>query len=338
MGNPDETKGGAGLNKASAQGNQPPFSGQVISSGSSDRGENKKRTMIKSIDKIQSSGQAGGGNPQGPPSQSISRREAMRRKSGRPTTVDELQSPPNVKIYSQEDKSIYMYYVSGPIPQNPYGALGPLIEDDLLEEIMYNEPSKCVKVFHRKYGMCDTNIIISEKEIVPVIESIASYVGKTIDSDNPLLDARLPDGSRVNATLPPVSPNGPTLTIRKFLKFPLTVITMIKNGTLDLDIAALIWMWVEGLRMKPCNILIAGGTSSGKTTTLNSIGMFIPEFQRLVTIEDTAELQFQHDHWIRLEAAPPTTTRKEITLDDLLKNSLRMRPDRIIVGEVRGAE
>jgi flagellar protein FlaI len=204
---------------------------------------------------------------------------------------------------------------------------------------MYNGEEKCVKVYHRKYGMCDTNIFITEGEIIEVIDHIAALVGKTIDSSSPFLDARLEDGSRLNATIPPASPYGPTLTIRKFLKNPLTIISLIKNRTINPRVAAFLWMCVDGLDYKPANLIVSGGTGSGKTTFLNALAVFIREGTRLVTIEDTTELQLMHEHIVRLETIPPGRDgTMEISMDTLLKNSLRMRPDRIIVGEVRGSE
>ncbi|ASJ06219.1 CpaF family protein [Thermococcus pacificus] len=221
-----------------------------------------------------------------------------------------------------------------------YGKLDPLVHDDNLEEIMVIGTNKPVYVWHRRFNMCKTNIVFpNDKEILNIIERIAREVGRRIDQQSPLLDARLPDGSRVNATIPPISLDGPTITIRKFRKDPLTIIDLIKYGTMNTDIAALLWIFVDGLGVKPANVLVAGGTGSGKTTTLNSLGMFIPPSERVITIEDTAELQLPVEHWVRLETRPPNVEGKgEITMDDLVKNTLRMRPDRIIVGEVRGPE
>jgi len=221
-----------------------------------------------------------------------------------------------------------------------YGRLDPLVRDDNLEEIMVIGTSKPVYVWHRRFNMCKTNILFeNEKEIMNIIERIAREVGRRIDQQSPLLDARLPDGSRVNATIPPISLEGPTITIRKFKRDPLTIIDLIKYGTLNTDIAALLWIFVDGLGVKPANILVAGGTGSGKTTMLNSLAMFIPPSERVISIEDTAELQLPIEHWVRLETRPPNLEgRGEVTMDDLVRNTLRMRPDRIIVGEVRGPE
>ncbi|KPU63930.1 type II secretion protein [Thermococcus sp. EP1] len=221
-----------------------------------------------------------------------------------------------------------------------YGKLDPLVRDDNLEEVMVIGTRKPVYVWHRKFYMCKTNIFFDdEREILNIIERIARQVGRRIDQQTPLLDARLPDGSRVNATIRPISLEGPTLTIRKFKKDPLTIIDLLKYGTFNLEIASLLWIFVDGLGVKPANVLVAGGTGSGKTTTLNALAMFIPPSERVISIEDTAELQLPIEHWVRLETRPPNIEgRGEITMDDLVKNTLRMRPDRIIVGEVRGPE
>ncbi len=221
-----------------------------------------------------------------------------------------------------------------------YGLIDPLVTDDRLEEIMVIGPKKPVYVFHRKYGMLKTNITFStDEEIRDIIDKIAREVGRRIDMQNPLLDARLPDGSRVNATIPPASVDGSTITIRKFRKDPFTVLDLIAFGTMNTEIAAFLWLAVDGMGAKPANILIAGGTGSGKTTTLNVLASFIPATERVITIEDTAELNLPLDHWVRLEARPPGIEGTgEISMDVLVKNSLRMRPDRIIVGEVRHAE
>ena len=221
-----------------------------------------------------------------------------------------------------------------------YGQIDSIIADDQLEDILVTAVGKPVYVYHRKYGMCSTNVIFeSEESIKYLIDKMARVVGRRIDQQTPLLDARLPDGSRVNATIPPVSLDGPTISIRKFRKDPLTVIDILNLGTLSTDIAAFLWLVVDGFGIKPANILFAGGTGCGKTTTLNAAITFVPERERIISIEDTAELQLSHKHWVRLETRPPNVEgRGEITMNDLVKNALRMRPDRMIVGEVRGPE
>ena len=221
-----------------------------------------------------------------------------------------------------------------------YGIIDFLIKDDKLEEIMVIGPKLPVFVFHREYEMMVTNIeFYSDNEIQDLVNRIARQVGRRVDLSSPLLDARLPDGSRVNATIPPASVIGSTLTIRKFREEPYSIIDLINMGTMDSESAAFLWLCAEGLRTRPANILIAGGTGSGKTTTLNVLASFIPEQERIITIEDTAELNLPLKHWIRMEARPPGLEGTgELTLDILTKNSLRMRPDRIVVGEIRHDE
>lgn len=221
-----------------------------------------------------------------------------------------------------------------------YGEIDPLIKDDFLEEIMVIGTNKPVFVYHRDYGMMESNLIFkNDGEIISIIDSIARQINRRIDQESPILDARLSDGSRVNATIPPVSADGPSITIRKFKKDPLTIVDLIRGNTVNSDLAAFLWLCVDGLGVKPANAIISGGTSSGKTTTLNALAAFINPRERIITIEDTLELQIPHNHTVRMETKPPNIeNRGELTMDDLVKNSLRQRPDRVIVGEVRGKE
>ncbi|MFA5246641.1 MAG: ATPase, T2SS/T4P/T4SS family [Candidatus Micrarchaeia archaeon] len=221
-----------------------------------------------------------------------------------------------------------------------FGVIDNLVKDDRLEEIMIIGPDKPVYVFHRKYEMMPTNInYYADNDIKRLVDRIARIIGRRIDTQVPLLDARLPDGTRVNATLPPTSIDGATLTLRKFRKDPYTVIDLIGYNTINVDAAAFLWMATDGMGAKPANILIAGGTGSGKTTLLNTLCSFVPNTERIITIEDTAELSLPLSHWIRFETRPPGIEGTgEITMDMLVKNTLRMRPDRVIVGEIRGAE
>ncbi len=242
----------------------------------------------------------------------------------------------NLNIPYIDSLAKFFYLISGRL-----GLLEIPLHDDQLEEVMVNGYNVPVFVFHRKHQMCETNIVLDRNEVDRIIESIANLVNRPIDSRVPMLDAFLPDGSRVNATTADITMNGATLTIRKFSKNPLTVIDLINFGTLDIDVAAFLWQSVEGyFGAKPANTLIAGGTGSGKTTLLNVLSLFSMYNERIITIEDTPELQIPHKHVIKMITRParPGMPEYEVTMDDLIKNALRMRPDRIFVGEVRGEE
>lgn len=221
-----------------------------------------------------------------------------------------------------------------------YGILEYFLTDDDIEEIMVIGTDLPVYVVHRKYGMCETNVVFGKsQEITKIVERIASSINRRIDAMNPLLDARLKDGSRVNATLSPPSLDGPTVTIRKFRKDPLTIVDLIRFNTLSSKIGAFLWLVVDGLGVKPGNVLVAGGTGSGKTTTLNAISIFIKEQERVITLEDTAELQLPVKHVVRFESRTASAEGSgAISLAELMKNTLRMRPDRLVLGEVRGRE
>ncbi len=221
-----------------------------------------------------------------------------------------------------------------------YGEIDSLIQDDELEEIMIIGTGKPIFVYHRKYGMMKTNIEFEDaQDIRNLIDTIARQINRRIDQESPILDGRLMDGSRINATIPPVTPDGPSLTIRKFKRDPLTIIDLINSRTISLDLAGFFWLCIDGLGVKSANAIISGGTSSGKTTTLNALSAFINPNERIITIEDTLELQIPHEHVIRMETRPANVENKgELTMNDLVKNSLRQRPDKIIVGEVRADE
>jgi flagellar protein FlaI len=221
-----------------------------------------------------------------------------------------------------------------------YGRIHPLLEDENLEEIMVVGASSPVYVYHKKHGACETNVVFnSAGEVENIAEKIARDVQRRIDRSSPILDARLPDGSRVNITIPPISLDGVSLTIRKFNRDPITVVDLINYHTITSELAAFLWTCIDGLGFSPNNLIVAGGTASGKTATLNALLVFVPKMERIITIEDTAELYLEHKNRVRLETRPPNIEgRGEVTMDDLMKNALRMRPDRIIVGEVRGPE
>ena len=214
------------------------------------------------------------------------------------------------------------------------GPLEPLLADPTISDILVNSHSN---VYIERRGRLErTSISFKDDEhLMRVIERIVSTVGRRIDEAQPMVDARLPDGSRVNAIIPPLAIDGPTLSIRRFGTDPLKMPALIENGALTKEIAILFEMCVRAR----LNIIISGGTGAGKTTLLNAMSAYIPSDERIVTIEDSAELQLQQPHVVRLETRPMNIEGKgEITQRDLVRNSLRMRPDRIVVGEVRGPE
>jgi len=229
-------------------------------------------------------------------------------------------------------------FLCGTLIQEMFG-LGKiefLIEDPSLEEIVVNSSKEPVWVYHRKYGWLKTNIVIgNENDIYNYANTIARKVGRQITLLNPLLDAHLPTGDRVNATLFPISSFGNTLTIRKFRRSPWTITELIKSKTLDYEVSSLIWLAIQ----YELNMIVAGGTASGKTTLLNAFLSFVPPFHRIVSIEDTRELRLpEFLHWVPLTTREPNPEGLgEISMLDLVVNSLRMRPDRIVVGEIRRA-
>jgi pilus assembly protein CpaF len=215
-----------------------------------------------------------------------------------------------------------------------YGPLEPYLNDDAVTEIMVNGSDQVyVERAGRIYetGSC----FIDDSHLLRIIDRIVSQVGRRIDESSPMVDARLPDGSRVNAIIAPLALRGPSLTVRKFSRDPFTLGDLVAFGTLTAEAGQFLSACVQG----KLNILISGGTGSGKTTALNALSAFVPGDERIVTIEDAAELQLQQRHVVALESRPPNIEGQgEIRIRELVRNALRMRPDRIIVGEVRGAE
>ena len=214
------------------------------------------------------------------------------------------------------------------------GPLEDLINRDDISEIMVNGPDQ-VYVEHKGVLYKTDMAFADDQQVISAIERIVSPLGRRIDESSPMVDARLKDGSRVNAIIPPLSLVGPSITIRKFSKTPLQIENLIAFGSISRNMATFLDLCVKMRK----NIIISGGTGSGKTTLLNILSSYLPDTDRIVTIEDAAELQLRQDHVVRLESRPPNIEGKgEVTIRDLVRNSLRMRPDRIVIGECRGGE
>lgn len=215
-----------------------------------------------------------------------------------------------------------------------YGPIQVFLNDPEVSEIMVNG---CKHVYiERKGKIIKTDVVFDDDEhVIRIIERILTPLGRRIDYDHPTVDGRLPDGSRVNAVIPPVAIDGPSITIRKFSRDKLNIQQLIEYGTLSDSIAK----FLEACVVARLNVIISGGTGSGKTTLLNILSGFIPSDERIVTIEDAAELQLRQEHIVRLETKPNSKNGDDgVTIRDLVRNTLRMRPDRIVVGEVRGGE
>ena len=215
-----------------------------------------------------------------------------------------------------------------------FGPLDQLIRDDSISDILVNNSQQ---IYVERGGKLELVPVTfrDDEHLLQIIDRIVSQVGRRVDSSSPLVDARLPDGSRVNAIIPPVALDGPSVSIRRFGKDPLLIGTLIEFGSVTEEMAE----FMDAMVKARLNIVVSGGTGSGKTTLLNCLSSFIPHDERVVTIEDAAEIQLQQPHVVRLETRPPNLEGKgEITARDLVRNALRMRPDRIVVGETRGAE
>ncbi|CRK81539.1 CpaF family protein [Neobacillus massiliamazoniensis] len=231
-----------------------------------------------------------------------------------------------------EEKQEILEYVKDELLA--YGPITPLLENPLISEVMVNSYDE---IYYEENGkIARSNVsFMDNQHVMRVIERIVSPIGRRVDESSPMVDARLPDGSRVNAIIPPLALKGPSLTIRKFSDTPFTIKDLIRFGTLSEEMAEFLDICVKSR----LNIFISGGTGSGKTSTLNVLSSFIPNRERIITIEDAAELKLHQEHIVSLESRPANIEEKgQISIRDLVRNSLRMRPDRIVVGEVRGAE
>jgi pilus assembly protein CpaF len=247
------------------------------------------------------------------------------------TVVAEESPKANVTLAQREIEALSATLLDDMIG---FGPIQPLLDEEDISEVMVNGP---FQIYYEKKG----KLILSDikfkdnDHVMRIIERIVAPIGRRIDESVPLVDARLPDGSRVNAIIPPLALNGPTITIRKFKKEALGISDLVRFGTLTQEMAE----FIEACIKVRLNIVVSGGTGSGKTTTLNILSSFIPEDERIITCEDAAELQLRQPHVVRLETRPPNIEGKgEITMRDLIKNTLRMRPERVIVGECRGGE
>jgi len=247
------------------------------------------------------------------------------------TLFSEVLSQENL-IYTRADRNRLLNWIVADI--TGYGPLEPLLQDESVTEVMCNGPKD---VYVERAGLLEKTDVVFEDDqhLLRIIDRIVSPLGRRVDEASPMVDARLPSGYRVNATIPPLTLGGPALTIRKFARTPYTAQDMIANGTINSPLAAFLKACVEAR----INMVISGGTGAGKTTLLNVVSAFIPERERIIVIEDTAELQIKQQHVIRMEYRPPNVELKgEVTIRRLVINALRMRPDRIVVGEARGGE
>jgi pilus assembly protein CpaF len=263
------------------------------------------------------------------PSTDISRTEEVRRTIME--LFEQILNEENI-ILSRPERQRLFEQISAEILG--FGPLQPLLEDDTISEIMVNGPKNIY--VERKGKLVRVPITFeSNDHVMRVIDRIVAPLGRRIDESSPYVDARLPDGSRVNAVIPPISLVGPSLTIRKFSKNPITVEQLIQFGTVTAEAVEFLRACVIGR----LNVVVSGGTGSGKTTLLNILSGFIPNDERILTIENAAELQLRQEHVVTLESRPANIEgRGEVTIRDLVVNALRMRPERIIVGECRGAE
>jgi pilus assembly protein CpaF len=263
------------------------------------------------------------------PAMDVSRTDEVRRTIQ--DMYDQILTQENIILSRAERERLFEGIVAEILG---FGPLEVLLSDEAVSEIMVNGPDK---VFvERKGKLSLTSISFENNEhVMRVIDRIVSPLGRRVDESSPYVDARLPDGSRVNAIIPPLALNGPTLTIRKFEKDPLTIDDLVRFGSMTSETAE----FLRACVMSRLNVVVSGGTGSGKTTLLNVLSSFIPNDERIVTVENAAELQLRQEHVVTLESRPPNIEGKgEVTIRDLVINTLRMRPDRVVVGECRGGE
>jgi pilus assembly protein CpaF len=263
------------------------------------------------------------------PAMDVSRTDEVRRTIQ--DMYDQILSQENIILSRAERERLFEGIVAEILG---FGPLEVLLSDEAVSEIMVNGPDK---VFVERKGKLTLTTISFEhnEHVMRVIDRIVSPLGRRIDESSPYVDARLPDGSRVNAIVPPLALNGPTLTIRKFEKDPLTIEDLIRFGSMSSETAEFLRACVKSR----LNVVVSGGTGSGKTTLLNVLSSFIPNDERIITVENAAELQLRQEHVVTLESRPPNIEGKgEVTIRDLVINTLRMRPDRVVVGECRGGE
>lgn len=245
--------------------------------------------------------------------------------------VEETLKEKEIYISRTEKQDIINYIIDETIG---FGPISKYLMDETVSEVMVNGPKQVYVERSGKLQITDA-CFEDNKHVMRIIEKIVSPLGRRIDESSPMVDARLPDGSRVNAIIPPLALDGPTITIRKFSKKPLEMSSLTGYGTLTPEMA----LFIEACIKARLNIVVSGGTGSGKTTTLNVLSSFIPFDERIVTIEDAAELQLRQDHVVRLESKPANVEGKgAVSIRELVRNSLRMRPDRVVIGEVRGGE
>ncbi len=245
--------------------------------------------------------------------------------------IEEVYAQANLKLPQDVRNMIFKEVLNDLLG---YGPIQPLLNDPEVTEVMVNGP-KSIYV-EKKGKLIKSNVIFDDdNHVLQIIDRIILPLGRRVDADSPTVDARLPDGSRVNAVIPPVAIDGPSITIRKFSKEKLGIGDLIDFESITENMGE----FLRACVLAHLNIIISGGTGSGKTTLLNILSSFIPETERIITIEDAAELQLQQDHVLRMETKPANIDgRGAVTIRDLVRNSLRMRPDRIVVGEVRGGE